>query len=72
MILRRIVTIMLHHVVSMMSHIRDVEGEKVNYVEWLSRLGVDVKPGDISGLSTQIFNAHNKEMDKRYDDQTAR
>ena len=57
---------------SMMSRMEDVDGEKVNYVEWLAKLGVDVKPGDITGLSTQIFNSHNTEMDKRYNDQIAR
>ena len=56
----------------MMSRMEDVDGEKVNYVEWLGKLGVDVKPGDITGLSTQIFNSHNTEMDKRYNDQIAR
>lgn len=56
----------------MMSRMEDVDGEKVNYVEWLAKLGVDVKPGDITGLSTQIFNSHNTEMDKRYNDQIAR
>lgn len=57
---------------SMMSHIRDTEGDKVNYIEWLARLGVDIKPGDIAGLSTQIFNSHNEEMEKRFGDQVAR
>ena len=56
----------------MMSRMEDVDGEKVNYVEWLAKLGVDVKPGDITGLSTQIFNSHNTEMDKRYNEQIAR
>ena len=55
-----------------MAQIQDCDGDKVNYVEWLARLGVDVSPGDLSGLSTQIFNAHNKEMDKRHKIQTTR
>ena len=57
---------------SMMSKIEDVQGDKVNYVEWLAKLGVDVKPGDITGLSTQIFNSHNDEMNKRFTDQLTR
>jgi len=56
----------------MMRRLTDTEGDKVNYVEWLSKLGVDVQPGDLTGISTQIFNSHNKEMDQRYNDQQAR
>lgn len=56
----------------MISRIEDREGDKVNYVEWLAKLGVDVRPGDITGLSTQIYNSHNTEMDKRYNDQIMR
>ena len=33
------------------------ENGTISYVEFLIRLGVDVKPGDIVGLSTQIHEA---------------
>lgn len=56
----------------MMAKIEDTQGDKVNYVEWLAKLGVDVQPGDITGLSTQIFNSHNQQMDQRFNDQQAR
>ncbi|KAF6034130.1 EFCAB6 [Bugula neritina] len=76
-LLRKIITqycipISDDHFNYMISRLEDYEGDKVNYIEWLSKLGVDVQPGDITGLSTQIFNSHNTELDKRYHDQLSR
>ena len=45
---------------------------KVNYVDFLIRLGVTVKPGDLDGLSTQIFDGSNQAEAKRIHDQVYR
>ena len=45
---------------------------KVNYVEFLSKLGVSVQPGDLQGLSTQIHQGSLEAEGKRVDEQTHR
>ena len=40
---------------SLVSRIKDKsEDGKVSYIEFFTRLGVTIKPGDLEGLSTQI------------------
>ncbi len=48
------------------------EGGKINYVEFLQKLGVTVSPGDVEGVSTQIHDGSNKAEIKRIGDQIAR
>lgn len=44
------------HFQNMLSRCEDRSDSQVNYVEFLDKLKVDVKPSDLEGLSTQIFN----------------
>lgn len=41
---------------SMMSRCNNRTEKEINYVEFLEKLKVDVRPGDVHGLSTQISN----------------
>ena len=41
---------------------------QVNYVEFLEMLKVDVKPSDLEGLSTQIFNGSIEREVRRQED----
>ena len=56
----------------LVSRVTDQKDGKVSYVEFLLKLGVSVKPGDLEGLSTQIFDGSNKAEEKRMNDQVMR
>jgi len=43
----------------------DCGNGRVNYVEFIEKLGVDIRPGDLQGLSTQIYDgSHERENDR--------
>lgn len=50
----------------------DQANGKVNYVEFLEKMNVDVTPGDLKGLSTQIFDGSNERESIRLGDQITR
>lgn len=56
------------HLQSMINRCSDKTDSHVNYIEFLEKLNVDVKPGDLQGLSTQIFDGSNDREMKRLDD----
>ena len=45
---------------------------KINYIEFLERLNIDVSPGDLLGLSKQIADGSDKAELRRLDDQYKR
>ncbi|KAL4233424.1 EF-hand calcium-binding domain-containing protein 6 [Mactra antiquata] len=56
------------HFQSMLNRCNNRTETEVNYVEFLEKLKVDVKPGDVEGLSTQIFNGSiEREVQRRED-----
>ena len=52
----------------MLNRCEDKTDKMVNYVEFLEKLKVDVRPGDLGGLSTQIFEGSNEREKKRQED----
>ncbi|XP_053398276.1 EF-hand calcium-binding domain-containing protein 6-like [Mercenaria mercenaria] len=56
------------HFQSMLCRCEDRTDSQVNYVEFLEKLKVDVKPSDLNGLSTQIFNGSIEREFKRQED----
>jgi hypothetical protein len=52
----------------MLNRCEDRTDSQVNYVEFLEKLKVDVKPSDLEGLSTQIFNGSIEREIKRQED----
>ncbi|XP_052809717.1 EF-hand calcium-binding domain-containing protein 6-like isoform X2 [Mya arenaria] len=56
------------HLQSMISRCEDRTESKVNYVQFLEKLKVDVRPGDLNGLSTQIFDGSHDRERRRQDD----
>ncbi|XP_023929939.1 EF-hand calcium-binding domain-containing protein 6 [Lingula anatina] len=56
------------HFANMLSRCESHANDKVNYVEFMIRLGVDVKPGDVVGLSTQITEGSKQEELRRATD----
>jgi len=52
----------------MLNRCDDCTDTQVNYVEFLEKLKVDVKPGDLQGLSTQIFDGNNDREMRRQED----
>ena len=52
----------------MVNRCEDKTDKMVNYVEFLEKLKVDVRPGDLGGLSTQIFDGSNDREKKRQED----
>ena len=59
-------------VFSMADRCEEHENRKINYTEFLVKLGVSVKPGDILGLSTQITEGSEDREQIRRSDQAAR
>lgn len=58
---------------SLVSRVEDKnEQGKLSYVEFFSRLGVTVQPGDTEGLSTQIQQSHDYEAARHAADQGQR
>ncbi|CAH1799481.1 unnamed protein product [Owenia fusiformis] len=60
------------HFENMVLRCEERDDEKVNYVEFMEKLGVDVKPGDVIGLSTQITDGSSAAETKRLQDQIYR
>ncbi|KAH3735163.1 hypothetical protein DPMN_041624, partial [Dreissena polymorpha] len=56
------------HLQSMIGRCTDRTETHVNYVEFLEKLQVDVRPGDLQGLSTQIFEGSHERERRRQDD----
>lgn len=52
----------------MINRCEDRTDTQVNYVEFLEKLNVDVRPGDLQGLSTQIFDGNREREMKRQED----
>lgn len=52
----------------MLNRCEDRTETQVNYVEFLDKLKVDVKPSDLEGLSTQIFHGSNNREALRQED----
>ena len=50
---------------------RDDKG-RVSYVEFFTGLGVNIRPGDLEGLSTQITQENEAEVERLHEDQYAR
>jgi len=57
-----------HHVFSMIGRCEDRTETHVNYVEFLEQLKVDVRPGDLNGLSTQIYAGSHERERRRQED----
>lgn len=53
---------------SMINRCEDRTETQVNYVEFLEKLKVDVRPGDLQGLSTQIFEGNKEREVRRQED----
>ena len=52
----------------MVNRCEDRTDKQINYVEFLEKLKVDVRPGDTVGLSTQIFEGSiEREMRRQGD-----
>jgi hypothetical protein len=56
----------------MLERCEDRTENKVNYVEFLTRLKVDVSPGDLNGLSSQIMDGSRQQEIKHQVDQQTR
>ena len=59
---------LLFNFFSMLNRCEDKTDRMVNYVEFLEKLKVDVSPGDLGGLSTQIFEGSNEREKNRQQD----
>ena len=56
-------------VISLLDRCEDKTDNKINYVEFLTKLKVDVQPGDLVGLSTQIMDSSGRAELRRMADQ---
>ena len=56
----------------MLKRCNDCTNNKVNYIEFLERLKVDVVPGDLTGLSTQIHQGSDEREAVRMGNHMAR
>ena len=52
----------------MLERLEDNSGGKVNYTEFMEKLGVVISPGDLDGLSTQIHERSHKAEAERLQD----
>ena len=53
---------------SLLSRLENQTNGKVNYIEFMTILGVSVKPGDLKGLSAQILEGSvNRERERQQD-----
>lgn len=57
---------------SMLSRCKDCVNGKVNYIEFLENIKVDVRPGDLIGLSHQITNGCDQRENDRLGEQVVR
>ncbi|KAL3881564.1 hypothetical protein ACJMK2_027990 [Sinanodonta woodiana] len=57
------------HFMSMVNRCQDRQNGNVNYIEFLERLNVDVRPGDLKGLSSQIHDGSLQREIQRQEDQ---
>uniref|UniRef100_A0A2C9KUP1 EF-hand domain-containing protein n=1 Tax=Biomphalaria glabrata TaxID=6526 RepID=A0A2C9KUP1_BIOGL len=60
------------HFENLINRCSDFKDGKVNYMEFLTRLGVDISPGDVTGVSAQITDGSNLAELKRNMDQINR
>ncbi|XP_069133814.1 EF-hand calcium-binding domain-containing protein 6-like isoform X1 [Argopecten irradians] len=67
-----VLTISDEHFSHMLQRCSDCGNGRVNYVEFLEKLNVDVTPGDLLGLSTQIHEESHVREDFRCRDQIER
>lgn len=64
----QVLPISQEHFENLVSRCQDFQGGKVNYMEFIQLLGVDVSPGDVTGLSSQIMHgSHQAEMRRQAD-----
>lgn len=57
---------------SMLSRCKDTVNGRVNYIEFLENLKVDVRPGDLLGLSHQITHGSDQRENDRLGEQVIR
>lgn len=69
---RQVLPITDDHFASLLERCTDKTEIKVNYVEFLTKLKVDVRPGDLVGLSSQIMDSSGRAELRRQDDQEIR
>ncbi|VDI45640.1 Hypothetical predicted protein [Mytilus galloprovincialis] len=60
------------HFENMLSRCKDCVNGKVNYIEFLENIKVDVRPGDLIGLSHQITNGCDQRENDRLGEQVVR
>ncbi len=56
----------------MVSRVKDQKDGKVNYVEFLQLLNVTMSPGDVEGVSTQIYHNSISAEEKRLSEHRTR
>ncbi|CAL1541366.1 unnamed protein product [Lymnaea stagnalis] len=56
----QVLPISKEHFENLITRCTDFKEGKVNYMEFLARLGVDVRPGDIHGVSSQIMESSGR------------
>ncbi|RUS70512.1 hypothetical protein EGW08_021724 [Elysia chlorotica] len=67
-VLKKVLDMQVLPISQLVSRCQDFQGGKVNYMEFIKLLGVDVSPGDVTGLSTQIMHgSHQAEMRRQAD-----
>ncbi|XP_070189620.1 EF-hand calcium-binding domain-containing protein 6-like [Littorina saxatilis] len=69
---RQVMPISDDHYAHLLERCEDRTEGKVNYVEFLTKLKVDVRPGDLVGLSTQIMDSSGRAEMRRQTDQYVR
>ncbi|XP_076466442.1 EF-hand calcium-binding domain-containing protein 6-like [Babylonia areolata] len=69
---RQVLPVSEDHFEHMLTRCEDRREGKVNYVEFLTKLKVDVQPGDLVGLSTQIMDSSGRAELRRQTDQHVR
>ncbi|KAL8588470.1 hypothetical protein ACOMHN_054049 [Nucella lapillus] len=69
---RQVLPVSDDHFAHMLERCEDRREGKVNYVEFLTKLKVDVRPGDLVGLSTQIMDSSGRAEVRRQTDQYVR
>lgn len=69
---RQVLPISDDHFAHLLGRCEDRSESRVNYVEFLTKLKVDVRPGDLVGLSSQIMDSSGRAEMHRQNDQFIR
>nr|KAG5711061.1 hypothetical protein BaRGS_013795 [Batillaria attramentaria] len=69
---RQVLPISDDHFAHLLGRCEDRSDSRVNYVEFLTKLKVDVRPGDLVGLSSQIMDSSGRAEIRRQNDQYIR